>query len=59
MHCPYENINKKIDEINSYLKQVRKLEIINEEISTSPVVIRNLTQVHRFNDIIKRLPNLH
>ena len=58
MHCPYENINKKIDEINSYLKQVRKLEIINEEISTSPVVIRNLTQVHRFNDIIKRLPNL-
>ena len=57
MHCPYENINVKIDKINEYLTNVRRISIDNESL-TSVVSIRNLTMMQEFEKVTERLSTL-
>ena len=57
MYCPYDNVNSKIDKINEYLKNVRKIKI-DKEYQTSVISIRNLTMINEFEKVIDRLSNL-
>jgi len=57
MHCPYKKINLKIDEINKFLQKSRKIEI-DLQSKMSVIAIRNLTMVHNFDEVLKRLSNL-
>ncbi len=56
MLSPYRLINNKIDTINLFLEKNResKIEIKLDD----PLVIRNLTQVHRFWDVLDRIEDL-
>ena len=56
MYTPYQNINHQIDEINSFLKKNREYNIGLEK--DDPLVIRNLTQEHKFSEVIDRLKDL-
>ena len=56
MNTPYQNINHQIDEINSFLKKNREYNIGLEK--DDPLVIRNLTQEHKFLEVIDRLKDL-
>ena len=49
MDTPYRNINHQIDEINSFLKKNREYNIGLEK--DDPLVIRNLTQEHKFLEV--------
>ena len=56
MLSPYRLINNKIDTINLFLEKNResKIEIKPDD----PLVIRNLTQVHRFWEVLDRIEDL-
>ena len=56
MDTPYQNINHQIDEINSFLKKNREYNIGLEK--DDPLVIRNLTQEHKFLEVIDRIKDL-
>ena len=56
MDTPYQNINHKIYEINSFLKKNSEYNIGLEK--DDPLVIRNLTQKHKFLEVIDRLKDL-
>ena len=53
---PYSNINKRIDEINSFLIENKEYNISLE--NDNPLVIRNLSMQHDFWEIIERIKNL-
>jgi tetratricopeptide (TPR) repeat protein len=57
MHCPYDNINSKIDEVNEYLTNVRKIRIEKESL-VSVISIRNLTMIKEFEKVTERLSDL-
>ena len=57
MHCPYDNINSKIDEVNEYLTNVRKIRIEKESL-VSVISIRNLTMINEFEKVTERLSDL-
>ena len=56
MYTPYRNINHQIDEINSFLKKNREYNIGLEK--DDPLVIRNLTQEHKFWEVLDRIEDL-
>ena len=53
---PYSNINKRIDEINSFLIENKEYDKPLE--NDNPIVIRNLSMQHDFWEIIARIKNL-
>ena len=53
---PYSNINKRIDEINSFLIENKEYNISLE--NDNPLVIRNLSMQHDFWEIVERIKNL-
>jgi len=57
MHCPYENINAKIDKINEFLADNREIKIDLSD-KTSVVSIGNLTMIKEFEKVVDRLSNL-
>ena len=57
MHCPYDNINVKIDEINKFLTDNREIKIDVSD-KASVVSIRNLTMIHEFEKVTERLSTL-
>ena len=57
MHCPYDNINVKIDEINKFLTDNREIKIDVSD-KASVISIRNLTMIHEFEKVTERLSTL-
>ena len=57
MHCPYDNINVKIDQINEFLTDNREIKIDISD-KTSVVSIRNLTMMQEFEKVTERLSTL-
>ena len=56
MLSPYKLINNKINTINLFLEKNKESKI--EMNPDDPLVIRNLTQVHRFWDVLDRIEDL-
>jgi len=56
MLSPYKLINNKINTINLFLEKNKESKI--EMKPDDPLVIRNLTQVHRFWDVLDRIEDL-
>ena len=57
MHCPYENINVKIDKINTFLETTCTIKIDKGSLN-SKLSIRNLTMIHEFEKVTERLSDL-
>ena len=57
MHCPYENINVKIDEINTFLETTCTIKIDKGSLN-SKLSIRNLTMINEFEKVTERLSDL-
>jgi len=57
MKCPYENINLKIDKINTFLETTCKIKIDKGSLN-SKLSIRNLTMINEFEKVIERTSNL-
>jgi tetratricopeptide (TPR) repeat protein len=57
MHCPYENINVKIDKINEFLTDNTEIKIDIFD-KASVISIRNLTMMQEFEKVTERLSTL-
>jgi tetratricopeptide (TPR) repeat protein len=57
MHCPYENINVKIDKINTFLETTCTIKIDKGSLN-SKISIRNLTMMQEFEKVTERLSTL-
>ena len=57
-HCPYSNVNKKIDEINQYLTKNMIFDIEKNDMTPSAGLINYLITEKKYQDVIQQLSNL-
>jgi tetratricopeptide (TPR) repeat protein len=57
MHCPYKNINLKIDKINTFLQATCEIKIDKDSLNSN-LSIRNLTMINEFEKVIERISDL-
>lgn len=58
MHCPYENINQIIDQMNHYLTKDNEFEITDNNIKNSNFAIQNLVHLGDYQEVVRRMSKL-